>query len=74
MRLEGYSVHRCTDCGSISGLLADHGFEVVHIAPDETVRGLLNESALVRAGVSALFAAARVLGLRNKMAVIARPA
>lgn len=59
---------------TITRLLRDHGFEVVEIAPDETVRGLLNESALVKAGVSALFAVSRVLGLQNKMTVVARPA
>lgn len=59
---------------TVSRLLGDHGFEVVEIAPDETVRGLINESTLVKSGVSALFAVSRVLGLQNKMTVVARPA
>lgn len=59
--------------GSISRLLADHGFEVVAVRPDETVRGLLNESPVMRAAVGAVFGAARLLGLQNKMLVIARP-
>jgi hypothetical protein len=58
---------------TICALLKRHGFDVVAVEPDETVRGLLNESALVKAGVSALFALSRVLRLQNKMIVIARP-
>lgn len=58
---------------TISALLERHGFEVVEIAPDETVRGLLNETPFVRASVGAVFGLARVLRLQNKMVVIARP-
>lgn len=57
---------------TISRLLSEHGFEVVDVAPDETVRELLNESGPVKAGVATLFAVARLLGLQNKMTVIAR--
>jgi 2-polyprenyl-3-methyl-5-hydroxy-6-metoxy-1,4-benzoquinol methylase len=58
---------------TITQLLEQHGFEVVDIAPDETVRGLINESALMKAGVNTMFAASRALGLQNKMVVLARP-
>lgn len=58
---------------TITELLGRHGFEVATIAPDETVRGLINESAVMKAGVSALFAVSRLLGLQNKMVVLARP-
>jgi 2-polyprenyl-3-methyl-5-hydroxy-6-metoxy-1,4-benzoquinol methylase len=59
---------------TIAAQLERHGFEVIGVTPDETVRGLLNESTLVKVGVDALFAVSRVLGLQNKMVVIARPA
>jgi 2-polyprenyl-3-methyl-5-hydroxy-6-metoxy-1,4-benzoquinol methylase len=58
---------------TIAALLERHGFEVVEVAPDETVRGLLNESPLMRAAVGAVFGLARVLRLQNKMVVVARP-
>jgi 2-polyprenyl-3-methyl-5-hydroxy-6-metoxy-1,4-benzoquinol methylase len=58
---------------TIATLLERHGFEVVEILPDETVRGLLNESPAMRVAVGVVFALARVLGLRNKMVVLARP-
>ncbi len=58
---------------TIMNLLEAHGFEVVAIAPDETVRGLINESMLMKTGVNTLFAVSRVLGLQNKMVVVARP-
>jgi 2-polyprenyl-3-methyl-5-hydroxy-6-metoxy-1,4-benzoquinol methylase len=58
---------------TISALLERHGFEVVEVAPDETVRGLLNESPFMRAAVGAVFGLARMLRLQNKMVVIARP-
>jgi 2-polyprenyl-3-methyl-5-hydroxy-6-metoxy-1,4-benzoquinol methylase len=59
---------------TITALLQRHGFEVIEVAPDETVRGLINESPLMKAGVNTLFAVSRVLGLQNKMIVLARPA
>jgi len=59
---------------TITRLLVEHGFKVVAIEPDETVRGLINESPLMKVGVGTLFAASRVLGLQNKMVVLARPA
>ena len=58
---------------TIAALLVRHGFEVVEVAPDETVRGLINESAVLKAGVNASFALSRVLGLQNKMVVLAKP-
>lgn len=58
---------------TVSALLEQHGYEVVAVRPDETVRGLINESALVKAGVGALFGVSRLLGLQNKMIVLARP-
>ena len=58
---------------TISVLLERHGFEVVEVAPDETVRDLLNESPFMRAAVGAVFGLARMLRLRNKMVVVARP-
>jgi 2-polyprenyl-3-methyl-5-hydroxy-6-metoxy-1,4-benzoquinol methylase len=58
---------------TISALLERHGFEVVEVAPDETVRGLLNESSFMRAIVGAVFWLSRMLRLQNKMVVIARP-
>jgi 2-polyprenyl-3-methyl-5-hydroxy-6-metoxy-1,4-benzoquinol methylase len=58
---------------TISALLERHGFQVVEVAPDETVRGLLSESPLVRTAVGAVFGLARALRLQNKMVAIARP-
>lgn len=62
------------DSDSITRLLTDHGYEVLGIYPDETVRGLINESIVTKAAIGALFAASRVTGLQNKMLVVARPA
>ena len=59
---------------TITRLLKSPGFEIIGITPDETVRGLINESALMKAGVGTLFAVSRLLGLQNKMVVLAKPA
>jgi 2-polyprenyl-3-methyl-5-hydroxy-6-metoxy-1,4-benzoquinol methylase len=58
---------------TIRRVLESARFEVLQIEPDETVQALLNEGPVVRLGIRFLFALARVLGLQNKMVVVARP-
>ena len=58
---------------TITRLLREHGFEVLAIHPDETVRGLLNEGPLIKIAVSSVFAIARLFDLQNKMLVVAAP-
>jgi SAM-dependent methyltransferase len=57
---------------TLTGLLTREGFQIVSVRPDETLRELLNEPALMRAAVSVLFGVSRLLKLQNKMVVVAR--
>lgn len=58
---------------SLCNALAREGFEVLEVRPDETIQGLLNESLPVRLAIRLVFWLSRLLGLENKMIVVARP-